>query len=156
QRVREIQQQYQQRMQQLSAEAMSGQMTLSQWHEAYRGLSRDHAKQMEALYKGAPEYVRGQDGLVNDWQALYDTATNADGAVDQPRLAELQSESHHNHSPDEMQQLQAGLRKNESKYPMLALYHKSLDAYDKWQEQWAAQQGLDVGQIRREASEYGK
>src|SRR5262249_48929484 len=103
QRVRQIQQDYQQRLQQLDAEVLSGQKTPSQWHQAYRDLSQKHAHQMEALYKGAPEYVNGQEGLVGDWEALYDKAIAKDGTVDQSLLAELQSEFHHNHTPEQMQ-----------------------------------------------------
>jgi hypothetical protein len=153
-KVQAEQSQYQQRMSVLGNEMLSGQITPYAWKQQYSDLSKQHSAALGALFKGAPEYVNGAEGMANAWNNLYDQASLPDGRVDQTKLAQLQSSFEQQHTPDEMSAMRAQLRKNDSRYPGLAFYHATLDAYDRWQANWASQQGLDVTTLRGEVSAY--
>ncbi len=155
QRAKQLNDEYKKQMTVLSAQALSGQMTPSQWRKAYVDLSRQHSAQMEALFKNSPEYVNGAQGMAAQWEELYQKATKDDGSLDQEHLAQLQAQFKQERSADQMQQMQAILRQNDSRFPMLKLYHASQRQFDDWQNQWAVQHNVDVNQLRREASEYG-
>lgn len=154
--AQKAQQKYDSEMRRLSSEALSGQITPYRWRYEYQQLAQQHATQMEAYYNNSPQYVNGADGLINDWEKLYSKATNADGSVNQTQLAQLQAQFRQDHTPQQMQTLNSALRKNDFKYPMLALYHHSLDIFDRWQERWALQTGVDIGKLRGEVDEYNQ
>src|SRR5262249_4675443 len=137
-----------------SAEALSGQMTPYQWRQQYTDASRRHEAALSALFHDSPQYVNGAEGMANKWQAIYEDprVTKPDGSVDHRQLAELQAQFRAQHTPEEMSAMQGVLKKNSTKFPMLALYHHVLDAYDKWQEGYAQQNGLDVATLRGEIS----
>lgn len=150
QRATQLTNDYRQQMQVLSAEALSGQMTPYQWRSAYADLSRQHAAQMEALFKNSPDYVNGGQGLASQWENLYQQATKADGTLDQDQLAVLQAQFQEDHTPEQLQQMHAVLSQNDSRFPMLALYHKAQANYQQWQEQWATENNVDIRQLRRD------
>ena len=154
QRVKTINEQYHQEMSTLSAETLAGQRTPRQWLQAYQELSRAHAAQMEALFKGSPEYANGSAGLTAQWEGLYQRATKSDGTLDYDELARLQNQFRQDKTPTQLQQVDAALHQADTKYPMLALYHKSQNAFRDWQSQYAQQNNLDVNQLRKETGEY--
>ena len=156
QKVKELTDTYNRQNQTLGAEMLSGQVTPSAWLRQHRSASAQHSAQMKALFHNAPEYINGSSGLAADWESLYDKATNPDGTLDQAKLSELQAQFRSQHTADEMRQMNSVLRQGDSKNPALALYHHTLDAADKWEAQWAAQQGLDITTLRKENSEYNR
>jgi hypothetical protein len=93
--------------------------------------------------------------MASQWEQLYTTATKPDGTLDQDQLAQLQAKFTSDHGADQMQQMNALLSQNDSKFPMLALYHSSQAKFDTWQSNWAVQNGVDINQLRTETSAYG-
>ncbi len=150
--VHEIQDKYQQRMNALSTATLGGQMAPYQWLATYRQLSMQHAAEMQAIFMHAPEYNNGPLGLTNSWEGLYDQATDKNGVLQPDRLRSLQHEWRSSHSAADYAAVQSELRANDSKYPMLQLYHKTLDAYDNWQADWCTQNGVDVSTLQSELS----
>ena len=155
QRAKQLTDDYHKQMTVLSAEAMSGQKTPSQWRQAYHDLSQQHAAQMEALFKNSPDYVNGGEGMAAQWEQLYQKATKPDGTLDQDQLAQFQAQFRSEHTADQLQGMDQLLRQNDSKFPMLALYHKSQQQFDQWQHEWAVQHNVDVNQLHKETGEYG-
>jgi hypothetical protein len=156
QNVKQLQTAYKKQQQTLDAEMLSGQLRPDQWRTQYLAGSKTHADQMKALFHNAPEYVNGADGLLSDWEALYDDprVLQPDGTVNQGALAELQSKFRSEHTGDQMSSLQTALRRHDKDYQGVALYHKVLDRYDKFQEQYATQHGLEVTTLRQDISGY--
>jgi hypothetical protein len=155
QHAREYQQQYRSEMGKASAKALGGVTPPNEWLTNYHKLSQQHHDRMEALYKNAPYYVNGPDGMIHDYEALAQEATAPDGSVDLNKLHHLQGEFRQKHSAEELQAMDQLLGQNDQRYPMLKLYHQTMGAYGKWQEQWASQNGVDIGTLRQEISEYG-
>ena len=154
----ELKTQYTNQQQQLSAEALGGAKTPSQWLQAYQSQSSGHAAAVRALLKDDPSYVNGAEGLAAQYEALYDAPGVAlpDGTIDYQKLDALQAQFEQQHSPGEIAAMQGVLNKNQQAIPMVALYHKTIDAYRNWQESWAAQNGVDVGTLRADISTYGQ
>jgi hypothetical protein len=146
--VHELQTQYEQRVNALSTSTLSGQMAPYQWLATYRQLSAQHAAQMQAIFLHAPEYQNGPLGLTNSWENLYDQATDKDGVLQPDRLRELQQKWRSDHSAADYQAVQNELHHGDSKYPMLALYHKTKDAYDNWQADWCKHNGVDLSTLQ--------
>lgn len=155
QRIKQLNDDYHKQMTVLSAESLSGQMTPTQWRQAYVDLSRTHSAQMEALFKNSPEYVNGGEGMAAQWEELYQQATKDDGTLDRDQLAQLQAKFREDHSADQLQQMDLVLHQNDTRFPMLALYHKTQQAFDTWQQNWAVKNNVDVNRLRSEISEYG-
>lgn len=153
--AREFQQQYHDRMSVISAQAIGGQMTPADWLKQYRTLSAQHHAQMEAIYKNDPQYVHGAEGLLNDYESLYDEARSEDGSLDYAKLSQLQTEFRAQHSPQELAAMDGLLKMSDQRYPMLSLYHKTLASRRQWEESWASKHGYDITSLRQEASEYG-
>ena len=149
-RVHDEQTQYQQNMTALSTSTLSGQMAPYQWLAAYRQLAQQHSDEMRHAFKDAPEYNDGPLGLAASWEGLYDQAKDKTGVLDADKLRTLQREWRANHSSADYSAVQSELRVNDQKYPMLSLYHKSLDAYDNWQVDWCKANGISVEQIRQD------
>lgn len=156
QRVAQLQQQYDSQMRTLQGQWTSGQMSPSQWRSAYSTLSQQHAAQMEALFKGSPEYVNGPEGMLNDYMGLYDDprVMNPDGSTNQEMLTVLQNQFLAQHTPEQIQQMNALKRQNDTKYPALKLYHAMLDNYDKWQQTWATQNNVDLSTLHKDIQGY--
>src|SRR2546429_1671711 len=94
--------------------------------------------------------------MASQWEGLYQQATKSDGTLDQERLALLQSKFQQDHSSEQVQQMNLLLHQNDTKYPMLALYHKSQGDFLKWQGDWATAHGIDVSALRKQTAEYGQ
>jgi hypothetical protein len=156
QRVSDLNQAYQKQMSVLSNKAWSGQITPSQWRSQYAQLAAQHGANMESLFKGSPEYVNGAEGMLNDYMGLYNDprVLNPDGSINQDQLTNLQNQFRHDHTKDQLQQMQVLQRQNDQKYPMLAMYHKMLDNYQNWQQTWASQNNVDYATLRKETSEF--
>jgi hypothetical protein len=160
--VHELQTQYEQRMNALSTSTLSGQMAPYQWLAVYRQLSAGHSHDMQTAFKHAPEYNYGPLGLTNSWEGLYDQATDNRGVLQPDKLRTLQREWRNGtlpeHSVDPKQAaadyvaVQNELRVNDHKYPMLQLYHKTLDAYDNWQADWCKVNGVDISTLQSDLS----
>jgi hypothetical protein len=147
--------QYSTQMNNISNLAMNGQITPAQWKDRYDQLSLQHRSGLDALMKGAPDYTAGTMGMVSEWDNLYTQAADPNtGQLNPDVLATLQAKFTQQHSQSEMDAMKAELRKNDQKYPMLALYHQSLDSYHSWQKQWADSNGVSVQKIQRESAEY--
>lgn len=157
QRAKQLTDEYHKNMTVLGAQVASGQMTPAQWRKAYSDTSRAHSAQMEALFKNSPEYVNGAQGMASQWEELYRTATKEDGTLDQDQLALLQAQFRADpaHTADRMQQMNAMLHQNDSKYPILALYHKTQQHFDEWQGQWAVKNNVDINKLHQELAQYG-
>lgn len=154
-KIAEWNDQYSSQMTQISNLAMNGQITPSQWKQEYDQVSLQHRSGLQALMKGAPDYTDGTMGMVSEWENLYDQAVDPNtGQLNPDILATLQSKFKSQHTQSEMDAMNAELRKSDSKYPMLGLYHNSLDAYHSWQNQWAASSGVSVPKIQQESTEY--
>src|SRR5215472_4358922 len=135
---------------------LHGQMSPSQWRTMYHDLSQRHSAQMNALYNGSPQYVNGSEGMLADWEDLYTQATNpSTGQVDYDKLSQLQNGFKLKHTPDQLQQMNALLDRNDSRFRMLKLYHSVQQGYDKFQTDWAAENGMDLNTLRKQISEYG-
>lgn len=154
--VHEIQDKYQQQMNALSTSTLSGQMAPYQWLATYRQLSAKHAAEMQAIFMHAPEYNNGPLGLTNSWMGLYDQATDKTGVLQPDRLRQLQHEWKANHAPGDYTAVQSELRVNDQKYPMLQLYHKTLDAYDNWQSEWSQENNVDLATLQSALSGYAR
>lgn len=156
QRVAQLQQQYDSQMQTLGNEALAGQISPSQWRTQYASQSQQHAAQMEALFKGSPDYVNGPEGMLNDYMGLYNDSRvmNPDGTVNQEMLTQLQNQFLAQHTPEEVQQMNALKRQKDTQYPMLKLYHTMLDGYDKWQQTWATQNNVDLSTLHKDVQGY--
>ena len=152
--ARDYQQEYHNRMSVMSAQALGGQMSPAAWLKQYRQLSAQHHARMEEIYKHDPQYVHGAEGMLNDYEGLYDEARTADGSLDYEKLAQLQGQFRAQRSPQDLAAMDGLLRKSDQRYPMLALYHKTLAARRTWEESWASKHGYDITRIRKEASEY--
>jgi hypothetical protein len=150
--VHEIQDKYTQRMNALSTSTLSGQMAPYQWLATYRQLSAQHAAEMQAIFMHAPEYNNGPLGLTNSYEGLYDKATDQNGVLQADRLRSLQQQWRSEHSAADYAAVQGELRHNDSKYPMMALYHKTLDAYHNWQADWCTQNGVDLATLQSDMS----
>jgi hypothetical protein len=154
-KIAAIDDQYSKQMTNLSQMAMTGQIPPDQWKNEYQQLSVNRRAGLSAILKGAPNSASGTTGMVADWESLYDQATDPNtGQLNQDILANLQNQFRQQHSQSEMDAMNAELRKNDSKYPMLALYRQSLDAYDQWKNQWAADSGVNLQQLNDESAEY--
>lgn len=154
--VHEIQTKYEQQMNALSTSTLSGQMAPYQWLAAYRQMSAKHAAEMQAIFMHAPEYNNGPLGLTKSWMGLYDQATDKTGVLQPDRLRQLQHEWKAKHNPGDYTAVQSELRVNDQKYPMLRLYHKTLDAYDNWQSDWAKENNVDLATLQSELSGYAR
>jgi hypothetical protein len=154
--VHELQTKYQQQMNALSTSTLSGQMAPYQWLASYRQLSAQHAAEMQALFLHAPEYNNGPLGLTNSWENLYDQATDKTGVLDADKLRSLQQQWRAQHSQADYAAVQSELRGNDQKYPMVALYHKTLDAYDNWQRDWCLENGVDLSTLQSDMSGWSK
>jgi hypothetical protein len=152
--VHEIQDKYTQQMNALSTSTLSGQMAPYQWLATYRQLSAKHAAEMQAIFMHAPEYHNGPLGLASSWMGLYDQATDKNGVLQPDRLRALQQKWKSDHGPADYAAVQSELRVNDQKYPMLALYHKTLDAYNNWQADWGTQNNVDLATLRSELAGY--
>jgi len=153
--VHEIQDTYTQNMNALSTATLSGQMTPDQWVASYRQLSTKRADQLQAIFKHAPEYNDGPLGLTNSWENLYDQAA-VNGITDPDKLRSLQEHWRATHSSADFAAVQSTLRQSDQKYPMLALYHKTLDAYANWQSDYAKENGIDLETLRHDLSGYAQ
>jgi hypothetical protein len=140
----------------LSAELFSGQITPQQWHDRYKNLSQQHAAAMNALFAGSPEYAGGPEGLLTQYEALYDQATNPDGSVNYDELDALQTQFKSEHTADEMAQMNKLLRQNDQKYPALKQYHDVINGYHSWQQDWSARNNVDINELRKSLFEYDK
>lgn len=156
QRIAELQDQYKSRLQTLDAQFASGQMTPSQWRNAYADLAKQHAVGMEDLFLGSPEYVNGAEGMLNDYMGLYQDprVVNKDGTINQDMLTKLQNQFRQGKTAEQLQQMNALMRQNDSKHPALKLYHTMLDSYDKFQQGWVTQNHTDLATLHKEISEY--
>jgi hypothetical protein len=152
--VHEIQTKYEQQMNSLSTSTLSGQMAPYQWLATYRQLSMRHAAEMQAIFMHAPEYNNGPLGLTHSWEGLYDQATDKSGILQPDRLRALQHQWRSKHSGADYAAVQNELRVNDHKYPMLSLYHKTLDAYDNWQADWCQANNIDVATMQADLSGY--
>jgi hypothetical protein len=154
--VHEIQTQYEQQMNSLSTSTLSGQMAPYQWLATYRQLSAQHASKMQAIFMHAPEYANGPSGLTSSWEGLYDQATDKNGVLQPDKLRTLQHLWRSDHAATDYTAVQNELRTNDTKYPMVALYHKAYDAYDNWQADWCKDpnggNGLDLATLQSEIS----
>ena len=155
QSVNQIDATYTQNMNALSTSSLTGQMTPSVWLAAYRTLSTQRADQLQFAFKHAPEYNYGPLGLTNDWESLYDKAA-VNGVTDTDKLFALQQQWRADHSSADYAAVQSELRVNDQKYPMLAVYHKALDAYDNWQFDYAKQNNIDLATLRADLNGYGQ
>jgi hypothetical protein len=154
--VHEIQTKYQNQMNAMSTATLSGQMAPYQWLAAYRQMSAKHAAEMQAIFMHAPEYNNGPLGLTNSWMGLYDQATDKTGVLQPDKLRSLQHEWRANHAPADYAAVRSELRVNDQKYPMLQLYHKTLDAYDNWQNDWAQENNIDLATLQSELAGYAR
>ena len=154
--VRDNNLKYQSQMTALSTGTLAGQMAPYQWLQAYRQVSIQHSAAMKQAFTNAPEYNNGPLGLTNDWEGLYDKATGTNGVLNSDQLRGLQQQWRSNHSSADYQAVQNELRVNDSKYPMLALYHKTLDAYDNWQADWCKQNGVDRATLQSDLYGYSQ
>jgi hypothetical protein len=154
--VHELQTVYEQQMNSLSTSTLSGQMAPYQWLATYRQLSAQHAAKMQAIFMHAPEYANGPLGLTNSWEGLYDQATDKNGVLQPDKLRTLQHQWRSSHAATDYTAVQNELRTNDTKYPMVALYHKAYDAYDNWQADWCKDpnggNGLDLATLQSEIS----
>src|SRR5262249_36536974 len=55
----------------------------------------------------------------------------------------------------QMQQMDAMLHQNDTRFPMVALYHKVQSQFDQWQHEWAVRNNVDINQLHKETAEYG-
>jgi beta-N-acetylglucosaminidase len=140
----------------LSTSTLSGQMAPYQWLATYRQLSAQHSAEMQAIFMHAPEYQNGPLGLTNKWEGLYDQATDKNGVLQPDKLRQIQHQWRSEHSAAEYAAVQSEIRANDSKYPMLQMYHKTLDAYDNWQADWCQQNGVDRSTLQSELSGYAE
>jgi hypothetical protein len=154
--VHDLQDTYQQHMTALSTSTLTGQMAPYQWLNAYRQLGAQHAAEMRAMFHDAPEYNYGPLGLTASWENIYDQALDNNGVLDADKLRSLQREWRASHSAADYTAVQSELRVNDQKYPMLALYHKTLDAYDNWQSDWCKSNGVSTEQLRSELTGYAR
>ena len=154
--VRDATLKYQTQMTALSTSTLTGQMSPYQWIAAYRQLSIQHSAAMKMAFTNAPEYNNGPLGLTNAWEGLYDKATGTDGVLNSDQLRGLQAQWRSSHSAADYTAVQNELRVNDAKYPMMALYHKTLDAYDNWQADWAKQNGVDVATLQSDLYGYSQ
>lgn len=153
--VHEIESTYTQNMNALSTSTLSGQMTPNQWIQAYRALSGKRADQMQAIFKHAPTYNNGPLGLTNSWEGLYEQAS-VNGITDPDKLRTLQEHWKGTHSDADYAAVQSTIRQSDKKYPMMALYHKTLDAYDRWQQDYCRENGLNRDQLRHDLTGYAR
>jgi hypothetical protein len=154
--VRDATQKYQSQMTALSTATLTGQMAPYLWLNAYRQLSIQHSAAMKNAFTNAPEYNNGPLGLTNSWEGLYDKATGTDGVLNSDQLRGLQKQWRSDHSAADYTAVQNELRVNDSKYPMMALYHKTLDAYDNWQADWCTQNGVDRATLQSDLYGYSQ
>jgi hypothetical protein len=154
--LNQAEQTYHTQMSQLSSEALAGQITPDEWRTRYHDLSQQHSGELNGIFRGAPEYANGAQGMAAQWEDLYNQATLPDGSIDYAKLSELQGAFQHQHAPGDLTAMQTYLKQSQQKYPMVNLYHDTVQGYRTWQEQWAAGQGLDVTRLQQEIHEYGQ
>ena len=154
QKVRQLTDTYDKQQAAASAAALSGQKSPYWWYQQYHAAARTHADQMRSLFRNSPQYVGGAEGMANDWETLYDKATDEYGVVDYAKLSELQAQFRQGKTQEQMAAMNSVLKKNKDKTPMLGLYHDTVDAYNKWQDQYAAKYGIDGATLRADISTY--
>lgn len=150
---------YNTQMQTLSAQALGGQKTPAQWLAAYRNAHSTYSTIAESTFRNAPHYVNGAEGLAAEYEGLYDQATDpSTGEVDYGKLDQLQAQWRQAKGQQgvDLTAMDEYLKQSDQKYPMLGLYHKTLDAYGKWQGDWAAKNGIDISTLRQDVSQYGQ
>lgn len=146
---------YQTHLKGLSQQAMSGQITPSQWHDQYVQLTTAHSAATEALMQGSPSYMQGTRGMVGQWEDLYNQATDpTTGSLDPDKLSQLQAQFTSQHSQAEMDAMNAELKKNKQQDPMYSLYQQAIQGYDDWRTQYAQQNGTSVQKLKSESNEY--
>lgn len=134
--------------------------TLQNWLREYHDREIAYVNQMSAYYGNDPTYLNGQDGLVNQWEQLYDKArfdpSDPLSEINYAKLDQLQAQFKGDHSSAQWQLLQQGLAQHQQQNPMVRLYHDTLTAYGDVQQLWAQQRGVSSAQLRSEISEYGQ
>jgi hypothetical protein len=153
-KVKELTDTYDRQQSAASAAALSGQKSPKWWYDQYRSAFKTHVDQMKALFHDAPQYVNGAEGMANEWETLYDKATDDFGVVDQAKLSELQAQFRQGRTAEQMRSMNSVLKKNRDRTPMLALYHDTLDAYNKWQDGYASKYGIDGAHLRANIGAY--
>jgi hypothetical protein len=155
---------YRTKMTAASTKALGGEMTPAEWltgtkdgtWAGQKSVSADYHTISASTFHNAPHYVNGSEGLLNEYESLYDQATVPDsegGGVDYAKLDQLRAAFDAKHANDpQAGQMQSILQQNDTRFPMQALYHKTIDAYGKWQESFAQHQGIDINTLRQEIS----
>ena len=139
QKLKFFQDDHTQKSLQLSAEALGGALTPAKWHQQQHDMDLVYRGNTMALMKNDPHAVNGAEGLTSRWEDTYTQATRPDGQIDYDKLHSLQAGLHYDAS--QMATVQNVLSKNAQAVPMKALYQKTLDTYDRWQNTWATQNG---------------
>lgn len=128
-----------------------------QWQQQHQKLANDHRAQVEALMGGTPDYTHGTKGMVSQYEALYAQATDpSTGELDPDQLATLQSQFKSQHSQAEIDAMNAELNKNKQADPAYNLYQQALDGYASWRQQYAQDNGISVGRLKSESTQYAK
>lgn len=148
---------YEQQMTQFDSAAASGQMTPSQWLQKYHEAHSTYSAVSKSVFQNAPHYTGGAEGMAGAYEAIYDDpkVKNPDGSVNYDLVQQEQAKFRSEYTPTQLSQMDALIQQNDTKHPMLALYHKTLNEYHQWQDQWASQHHVDMSQLRQEISEYG-
>jgi hypothetical protein len=90
------------------------------------------------------------------WENLYQKATQTDGSIDYDKLTQLQAEfrADPKNTKDDQRNMDALLHTNDQRYPMLKLYHNTLDQYAQWQQQWATKNNVDLSKLHQDIKGY--
>lgn len=144
-------------MQQWDALALSGQLTPQQWLDHYRQEHGAYSAIARSTFQDAPHYVNGAEGMLNAYEALADERANQnpDGSVNYDALRHAQAEFRTHYTAAQLAAMDQLLHQRDTQMPMLALYHRTLDEYGKWQATWAAQHNIDLATLHSEIAEYG-
>jgi hypothetical protein len=136
-------------------DVQSGGMTWNTWLYDYRNAAAAHANTLKGFYTGTTEYTQGADGLLAQYEAIYNNKDSFDknGDINWASVQRQQDQLQSQADPATWRQMQAIRTKKEMQYPILRAYSDTMQNYRNWQDQEAIKLKMHPEDLRALISE---
>jgi hypothetical protein len=129
---------------------MSGGETWSEFAYNYKRQSAAYANQVRGLTDGTSQYMQGADGLLSQYEAVYNDpkAFDQNGDINWAYVQRQQDQMQAKTDPATWRQMIALKDKREMQFPILRAYKDSLTNYRNFQDTEAKALGIDGETLR--------
>jgi hypothetical protein len=134
---------------------MGGGMTWSDWSYNYKQQAAAYANKVQGLTGGTSHYMQGADGLLTQYEAVYNDpkAFDANGDINWSFVQKTQDQMQAKvmAEPDGQatwRHMIALKDKREMQFPVLHAYKDSLENYKNFQDTWAKENKMDGETLR--------